>query len=195
MTLLCKDDKAGLLQAAEIMKDGGVIAYPTEAVFGLGCDPHNEKAVLQILELKSRLIRKGLILLASDFELIRPYLALEELSDSQINEALKTWPGPYTWVFPASALVPSWIRGDFSSIAVRITKHPGANMLCSAFNGPIVSTSANQDGQAPARTTEQVLKYFNNRLDACVDGLVGSLQRTPTQIRDIKTGKILRFGS
>lgn len=194
MNILLSPEPHGYDTASVILRDGGVIAYPTEAVFGLGCDPFNRDAVFRLLSLKSRRAQKGLILIASRFEQLKSVLALEELSKHQINEALMTWPGPYTWIFPASMSVPSWIRGDFSTIAVRVTRHPIARDLCEAFNGPIVSTSANHGGDIPARTYEEVLEYFPKGLNGIIKGETGK-QLKPTQMRDVQTGKIVRFGA
>lgn len=193
MNTILQPSYHGLEAAAHFLRDGAVIAYPTEAVFGLGCDPFNRDAVFKLLSLKSRREQKGLLLIASHFDHLKPLIALDELSSHQINQALVTWPGPYTWVFPASAMVPSWIRGDFSSVAVRVTNHPVAKALCNAFGKPLVSTSANIDGCIPARTVEQVLQSIPKGIHAIIDGNTGSSLK-PTQIRDVVTGKVIRFG-
>jgi L-threonylcarbamoyladenylate synthase len=194
MNILLSPELQGHETASVILRDGGVIAYPTEAVFGLGCDPYNRDAVFKLLQLKSRRAQKGLILIASSFEQLKSVVAHEELSKHQLNEAFMTWPGPYTWIFPASPSVPSWIRGDFSTIAVRVTRHPVARALCETYGGPIVSTSANRDGCVPARTYQETLECFPKGLNGILKGEIGKLIK-PTQIRDIQTGKIVRFGS
>ncbi len=180
----------GLKTVAHIMRDGGVIACPTESVFGLSCDPFNRDAVLKLLSIKSRDPQKGLLLVASQFEQLKNLLNLDDLDVHKVNQALMTWPGPYTWVFPASSKVPTWIKGRFSTIAVRVTLHPVVKALCDNF-GPMVTTSANPEGVEPARDIQEVLKILPKGIDALIDAKVGSLSQ-PTQIRDVQTGEILR---
>lgn len=178
-----------LHQAVTCLKRGQVIAYPTEAVYGLGCDPFNEKSVTHLLDLKKRTVAKGLILIASDWSqvahLVRPVSPDQQLT---INE---TWPGPNTWVFPASPETPAWLRGSHTTIAIRITNHPLAKALCDLYEKPIVSTSANLSGSPSARTMNEVLRYFENELDFLLQGEVGGLFM-PTTIRDAVTGRVLR---
>ena len=176
-------------EAVKVLKRGGIIAYPTEAVFGLGCDPFNKNSVLRLLKLKQRSIDNGLILIAAKWQHIENLV--QPLEDNILQKAFATWPGPITWVFPATKIVPSWIRGAHNSVALRITHHPIAKAICETYGGPIVSTSANIEGQPPARTTNEVLQYFPHELDYIVPGKVGNLKQ-PTKIYDILTGKILR---
>lgn len=175
--------------AASIMQNGGVIAYPTEAVFGLGCDPSNENAVMHLLKLKQRSPEQGLILIAANIEQLQPWIA--DVSEEQFAQAKQTWPGPFTWVFPAKSCVPHWIKGKHSTIAVRVTAHPIARGLCIQFNGAIVSTSANTHGSAPAKTVEEVKLIFDEQIDCIVSGDLGEL-KNPTEIRDVISGKIIR---
>ena len=178
-------------EAVECVKSGGVIAYATEAVYGLGCDPLNEAAVMKILALKSRTVDKGLILIADRFEVLKPYVNMTLLTAEQIQAALFTWPGPFTWVFPASDLVPVWIKGGFDSIAIRVAHHPVVCELCQLLGMPLVSTSANINGALPARSTLQVLEQFPSGLGGIVVGEL-DLNRGPSEIRDIQTGALLR---
>lgn len=177
------------LQAASVLTNGGIIAYPTEAVFGLGCDPFNEAAVLKILQLKQRSINKGLILLAANWEQINNLVL--PLEPKIIDPVLATWPGPYTWVFPASKKCPKWIMGEHDSVALRVTAHHIAKKLCEVFQGPIVSSSANIEGQEPARTMEEVQQQFSHDIDLIVPGEVGT-QKRPTAIKNVLTNKIIR---
>lgn len=172
-----------------VLHRGGIISHPTEAVFSLGCDPFNEKAVLQILELKQRPVAKGLILIGYDWKQLQD-LTLP-ISDERLNAVKKTWPGPYTWIFPASAKVPYWIRGNYTTIAVRVTAHPIAKLLCREFGLPLVTTSANLAGQPPARSSAEVHKIFADKIDYVVDGAVGGLTN-PTEIRDAVSGNLVR---
>ncbi|HEY0719815.1 MAG TPA: Sua5/YciO/YrdC/YwlC family protein, partial [Gammaproteobacteria bacterium] len=137
-----------LREAVRVLHDGGLIAYPTEAVYGLGCDPLNADAVLRLLELKQRPWQKGLILIAAEQTQLEPYLL--PLDSAMLARVAPTWPGPYTWLLPARDETPWWLRGEHDTLAVRVTAHPVAAALCRAFGGPIISTSANLAGKAPA---------------------------------------------
>ena len=178
-------------EAVHILQHGGVIAYPTESVYGLGCDPANQQAIQKLLKLKRRERAKGLILIAADFKQLSSYLA--EIEEDLKEQVLATWPGPVTWLWPAKSSVSTWLRGEHATIAIRVTNHPIAAELCQAFDGAIVSTSANVSGTPPARTAEEVRAQFNDQLDFVVEGEVGGLAK-PSQIRDVLSGKILRQG-
>ncbi len=176
-------------EAVHALQQGGVIAYPTEAVYGLGCDPENIQAVKKLVELKQRDPDKGLILIAAEFGQLAPYLA--ELDDSLKEQVLRTWPGPVTWLWPARSDVSTWLRGEHETIAIRVTDHPLAAQLCREFGGALVSTSANLSGNPPAQTSEQIRAQFEDQLDYVLEGEVGGLAR-PSQIRDALSGRILR---
>lgn len=176
-------------QAVDWLEGGGVVAYPTEAVWGLGCDPLIADAVWRILKMKQRNWRKGLILIAARFEQLLPYLDLP--APSVCERAFATWPGPYTWVFPASRHCPALITGGRATVAVRVTAHPGTARLCMEFGGPLVSTSANRSGREPARSPIAVRRQFGAGVDILVPGPIGALQG-PTPIRDIVTGQTFR---
>ncbi|WP_317932810.1 Sua5/YciO/YrdC/YwlC family protein [Halioxenophilus sp. WMMB6] len=178
-----------VIHAARALQQGSVIAYPTEGVWGLGCDPANEQALLKILLLKNRPINKGVILVAANIGQFTPYLA--GLSDAERATLAASWPGPNTWVIPHNGFAPSWIRGDHQSLAVRVSDHPVVAALCHLFGGPIVSTSANPGGLPPARTPTQVRRYYRNEPIVYAPGSVGS-NGQPTQIRDLRSGQILR---
>jgi L-threonylcarbamoyladenylate synthase len=178
-----------LRPAVIALRAGGIVAYPTEGVWGLGCDPLNRRAVARLLHLKRRDWSKGLILIASDFEQLMPYIELP--SRNALKRALSTWPGPTTWVFPASPFAPLWITGAHDTIAVRVTDHPVAAALCAAYGGAIVSTSANRSGREPARSATQVRLQLSNAIDALVPGALGGLNQ-PTTIRHVISGMILR---
>lgn len=177
--------------AAKQMRLGGVVAYPTEAVWGLGCNPLDEDAVLRLLELKDRPIEKGVILVAATINMFAPLLS--GLDDLQRQRLKNSWPGPRTWLVPNNGLVPYWITGNFGSVALRVTDHPVAAGLSRAFGGPIVSTSCNPAGLPPARNLDQVRRYFGNQLDAITNGQVGK-RNSPSEIRDLITGEIVRPG-
>lgn len=177
-------------QAVRSLKAGGIIAYPTEAVYGLGCDPLNEKAVLRLLALKQRRWEKGLILIAADFTQLEPFL--EPLTPMLEKRVFADWPGPVTWLFPAQSNVPYWLRGQSSKLAVRVTAHPEAVALCQQWGGALVSTSANLSGQAAAKTAFEVQQIFGETIDYIVSGAVGKRER-PSEIRDALTNTVLRI--
>jgi len=176
-------------EAVRRLEAGGVIAYPTETVFGLGCDPFNPVAVLRLLDLKQRNIEQGLILIASDFTQIEPLLI--PLSTVVRNRILKTWPGPVTWTLPCLPEAPAWLRGSHRSLAVRLTSHPLARSLCESWNGPLVSTSANRHGKPPATSALGVRLAFDAELDYILHGKVTGTGK-PSEIRDGVTGRVLR---
>jgi len=169
---------------------GGIIAYPTEAVYGLGCDPTCAPAITRLLALKRRSWRKGLILIAANYQQVEPYL--EPLPLDLQQQIFATWPGAVTWLLPARTWVPRWLRGDSSQLAVRITAHPQAAALCRGWGGPLVSTSANRSGRPAAKTALQVRRSFGNTVDYIVPGAVGDRDR-PSEIRDALTQKIIRL--
>ncbi len=174
--------------AVRAIRGGRIIAYPTEAVYGLGCDPFDAEAVTRILRLKHRTPARGLILIASSAAQFAPLVSFPSAQAQARAEA--SWPGPFTWIVPATALVPPWIRGQHAGVAVRVTAHPLAKALCDKA-GPIVSTSANPAGCLPARDALRVRAYFGPAIDYILPGKVGS-QRGPSEIRNVVTGECLR---
>lgn len=175
-------------QAVKVIKEGGIIAYPTEGVFGFGCDPFNETAVLRLLKIKERKIEKGLILIASSWKQVKALIKTDPLKNTLIKQNSKK---PITWIFPATKKVPYWVLGRFDSVAIRVTVHPIAKKLCQIFGGPIISTSANLEGKNPAKNSKEVIKQFGGVIDFVIFSKVGNLKK-PTQIRDIKTNKLIR---
>lgn len=170
------------------LRRGGVIAYPTESCFGLGCDPRNRRAVLKLLRLKGRPQHKGLILIGSKFSQLTSYAA--PLAASQWQKISSTWPGPVTWLLPAHGKTPPWLRGRHGSVAVRVTAHPLAARLCQTMNMALVSTSANRAGLKPARTYADCLRDFGNEV-LVLPGLTGK-HRRPSSILDVATGAVIR---
>lgn len=177
--------------AATLLAQGGVVAYPTEAVWGLGCDPNDEPAVLRILAAKQRGVDKGLILVAAHIEQLRPYVDFAALPDTALAHVLASWPGPHTWIMPATPIAPRWVTGAHAGIAVRVSAHPVVRALCDAFGGAVVSTSANPAGAPPPTSMGELDARIVDAVDAIVAGEVSGLAR-PTQIRDARTGQTLR---
>lgn len=177
--------------AAARLRAGGVIAYPTEAVWGLGCDPFNEAAVLRLLALKCRPVDKGVILVVADVTRLDGLVDWQALDPAARETVFASWPGPHTWIVPATARVPAWVRGAHRDVAVRCSAHPVVVALCHAFGGPLVSTSANPAGAPPPRTLDAFDPGLRAAVDAIVDGDTGGLDR-PTPIRDARSGDVLR---
>ena len=176
-------------RAARVLEAGGVIVYPCEGVLGLGCDPFRRDAVRRLLALKRRPLHMGLILIASAFDQIRSLLA--PLPPGTMEEVLASWPGPVTWVLPVGDDVPPWLTGGRDSLALRVSAHPVASALCSAFGGPVVSTSANFRGRPPPRQALALSRALRSRVDYVVPGRIGDA-RGPTEIRDARSGAVLR---
>lgn len=176
--------------ACENLKQGKVIAYPTEAVWGLGCDPYNESAVKNILRLKNRPAHKGLILIAGNISQFESLLV--HLDEEQRNTLQNSWPGHITWLVPdAKQLIPDWIKGSHQSVAIRVSAHPLVQELCAAFAGPIVSTSANEAGEEEIRSRSELEDRFADRLAYIVDGELGGAAK-PSEMRDLLSGKTIR---
>lgn len=178
-------------QAAECLQAGKLIGYPTEAVYGLGCDPRNEIAVRQLLLLKERPASAGLILIADAIDRFTPFI--KPLSQQLETRAMSAWPGPVTWLVPRADDVPSWLAGEHKTIALRLTDHPVCRALCAVFGGAIVSTSANPGHAEPARSVAAMEAYFGAALCGIVDGELGG-DESPSEIRDLITGQVLRTG-
>ena len=172
------------------LKQGQVIAYPTEAVFGLGCDPWNADAVITLLDLKRRSIEKGFILVASSFDQVEPLL--EPLSEKAQASIFPTWPGPVTWLCPARSDVPRCLTGNHQTLAVRVSAHPVVQALCEAYEGPIISTSANVSDHPPPRSVNDVAIQFHEQVSVIVEGECGDSD-SPTGIRDGASGDYIRL--
>ncbi|MFI3312187.1 L-threonylcarbamoyladenylate synthase type 1 TsaC [Ewingella allii] len=186
------DKETNFTEVLNALNQQQVIAYPTEAVFGLGCDPDSELAVEELLRLKRRPREKGLILIADNYQQLLPYIDDSALTDEQRQTIFSQWPGPVTWVMPAKATTPSWLTGQFSSLAVRVTDHPLVKELCSRFGKPLVSTSANLNGLEPCRFAQEVKQQFGDDFPV-LEGNVGGRQN-PSEIKDALTGHLFRQG-
>jgi L-threonylcarbamoyladenylate synthase len=178
-----------LCLAARCIEAGGILAYPTEAVYGLGCDPWNGDAVQRLLAMKGRPQHKGLILIAASAAQLEPFM--EPLDEARMRIVLATWPGPVTWLLPARAGAPDWLTGRYPTLAVRVTAHPLAVALCEAAGSALVSTSANLSDRPPARSPLQVRRALGAQLDLILVGECGNSAR-PSTIRDGLTGALIR---
>jgi len=183
-------------EAARVIATGGIIAYPTEAVFGLGCDPNNRTALQKLLQLKVRASDKGLILIAATQQQLSPYIA--SITPEQQLTLDESWPGPVTYIVPAARTIHDELTGGRETIAVRVSNHPVVTALCNACDSALVSTSANVSGQAPIRSSQAWFSSSNehevqlrDQIDLLLTGDVG-MEDKPTSIFDLQSGQQLR---
>ncbi len=176
-------------KAVECLQQGKIIAYPTEAVYGLGCDPYNETALKNLLKLKHRSWKKGLILIASDYIQLEPFL--QPLTPELEAKLFASWPGPITWLLPAKSKISHYLRGCSDKLAVRVTAHPQTVTLCQQWGKALVSTSANTSGIPAVKTALQVQHEFGDKIDYILPGQVGD-RENPSEIRDALTDEVLR---
>ena len=177
-------------RAVETLKSGGIIAYPTEAVWGLGCDPWNRNAVERLLQLKSRAMNKGLILACGEMDQLN--FLLTDLCQEKYQILSDSWPGPNTWLVPDNQLrIPQWIKGAHDTVAVRVSKHLLIKNISATFGRPIVSTSANPAGSEPAMNALRIRHYFGSQIDYLVPGAIGG-EKQPSRIRSLDTGLVIR---
>ncbi|WP_394390635.1 L-threonylcarbamoyladenylate synthase [Shewanella woodyi] len=178
-------------EVKQVIESGGVVAYPTEAVYGLGCDPDNDAAITKLLAIKKRPWEKGLILVASDYQQLLPYIDDSQLTEEQRERVFSKWPGPFTFIVPIKPGISNLLCGSFNSLAVRVSAHPTIQAICQQLGKPLVSTSANHSGEEPAMSHEEILAKFEGEIDALVAGSLGE-QRKPSTIIDAISGKVLR---
>ncbi len=181
-----------LLKARDVIGNGGIVAYPTESCYGLGCYPKDYNAIRKILLLKYRPVTKGLIVIGGDINQVSKYFQV--LSDDLWSRLSLSWPSATTWLVPAASWVPSWLKGDSDKIAVRVPAHRLARELCKYCGHALVSTSANLSGQRAARTRAEVSRIFSDKVDYIIDAKCGSATR-PSTITDLLTGQVIRAGS
>ncbi|MGB8338548.1 MAG: Sua5/YciO/YrdC/YwlC family protein [Burkholderiales bacterium] len=167
---------------------GGIIAYATSSCFGLGCDPKKYNIINKLLAVKQRPRSKGLIVIADKFERLESFI--RPLNAEENKRALAKWPGPHTWLMPASHRASPALRGRHKKIAVRVDAHPDTVRLCKALHMALVSTSANVSGKRPVKTYRDCVRQFGKRA-MVVPGRIGQ-SKSPSTIQDFETGKILR---
>jgi len=170
------------------LKRGGIIAYPTESCYGLGCDPRNPRALRRLLRLKGRSAAKGMLLIADRFRRLQPFL--RPLAPGARTRMQRTWPGPVTCVAPASSTCDPLLTGGRGTVAVRVTAHRGAARLCRRLGTALVSTSANKSGRKPAKTAAECRRMFGARVRV-IGGRIGTRKR-PSTLIDLATGTVLR---
>ena len=176
------------LNAIDYLRKGKIIGYPTEGVYGLGCDPWNEDSVSRINRIKKRGAGKVYLLVASNIN------QLTELVDTDniAKEVLESWPGHTTWLIPAKKNTPKWlVDKDSGLIAIRVSKHPTIVELCNHFKNPIISTSANISGDENVLSKTTFIHTFSQTVDYFVEGNLGNSDK-PSIIRNMITGEKLR---
>ena len=183
-----------LIAAAASLNHSGVIAYPSETVYGLGCLPNNTDAIKRLLAIKKRPVEKGLILIGANQQQLSPYIAdlddqlWQKITQSRNDNAAHR---TTTWIVPAAKSVNRWIRGNRDTLAVRITQHIDAHALCLACNSALISTSANESGWPPAQNHTDLSPALLSQLDYLLRGECGN-DSVPSRIEDIISGKIIR---
>jgi len=176
-------------QAVRVLKEGGLLVYPTEAVYGLGGDYRQAGTVNRILQLKNRSAAQGLILVAGHIQYLLPLI--KPATGMDLAMALKTWPGHHTWVFPASNLVPDNVKGPNNTVAVRLSDHPVIKYLTDALGGALISTSANIHGQKTRQEIEAIKQLWGQQVDYFLDLPLGK-QTQPSAIHLAGDGRIIR---
>lgn len=176
-------------RAAEALRAGEVVAYPTETVYGLGVDPFNEAALDRLYRVKRRDPQHAVLLIIGDLDQMCTVAA--PLSASAVVYARAFWPGPLSLLLPPAFGVPPALLGPDGEVCLRWTSHPVAAALCSTFGGAIVSTSANLSGQPSARRPSDVP---TDGVAICIDG-GESGSGPPSTVFDPESGRILREGA
>lgn len=178
-------------QAANSLQQGRIVAYPTEAVYGLGCDPFNQQAVAALWQLKQRPAAMGVIVVGASWEQLVPFM--DDIAITARAQLTANWPGAFTWVVPAAKTVPMWLTGGRDTIALRWSAHEATCALCRAFGGAIVSTSANLHGQPVLNKVNDIAQQFadSNTFSGVMVGDLGGYDR-PTPIRDLRSGQWVR---
>ena len=182
-----------LNRLVQALSRGAVIGYPTDTIWGLGCNPLDPQSVARILQIKQRPVDKGLILLSSRLEFCEDYIELGQVQRDIIEAPVER---PTTWLVEASDACPPWIRGNHATVAVRITDHPLLRYLCGRLQSPLVSTSANHAGKSTARSALQLRRQFRDQLDFIVTGFEAGGFNTgdarPSEIKSLTSGNLLR---
>jgi L-threonylcarbamoyladenylate synthase len=178
--------KLNPFDASEIIKNGGNAIYPTEGIYGIGCDPFNKSSVENIFDIKGRDLTKNFIILASNIKY------LKRIIDNNLFKNKALIDGSFTtWVVPTNKDCPLWLSAN-KSIAIRITNHPVVDELCENIGGPVISTSANCSNQKYTDNITAIENIFDGKIDCIVKGQLGN-EKKSSMIKDILTNKILRY--
>ncbi|MGA2783770.1 MAG: L-threonylcarbamoyladenylate synthase [Candidatus Bathyarchaeia archaeon] len=178
-----------LAAAAEVVANGGIVAYPTDTVYGLGCDPFNFQAVKAVLRAKGERSKPLPVLV----ETIQSADVIVDFSRRALKVAAAFWPGPLTMVLKAKPTVPSILAPD-KTVGVRSPKHAVCLKLLGMCSGMLVGTSANKTGQPPATTANEVAQELGDQIDLLLDGGRTMLGVSSTVLDLTKGFRILREG-
>ncbi len=173
--------------AAHVIRDGGIIAYPTDTIYGLGCDPYNAQAVHNINLLKQRPLNKQFILLAGDIEQIKPLIILDKKQQTKIMHTSE----PTSWIADASPQAPAWLTEQYNTLSIRISNHATVKKLCAALGHAIISTSANPSEKKPARNSLELHQYFHGRIDKILASQQ-KLSARPSKIIRLCDNRVIR---
>jgi len=179
-------------QAAEVMRNGGIIIYPTETLYGLGADPLDSEAIKRLYEIKGREAGKPIPFLIKDQEMLATLVDEIPPIGRQLME--RYWPGPLTLIFRARAGLPAPLRGEAGTIGVRISAHPIARGIVEAVNTPLTSTSANPAGEGDLTDPRSIAEALGDQVDLIVDG--GQVRGVGSTVVDLTVDppKVVRPG-
>lgn len=178
-------------RAAEILDAGGVIAYPTEGVYGIGCRPDNLEAVSRVIDIKGRKAGAGLILIAPDADMFADWIAPTAIELERLRKPTNT---PVSWIVTAAGHLDPALTGGRQTLAVRVVNHPVVRRLCYATSSALVSTSANRSGHRAAKTAFQARCWLGNELDYVISGPLGNASG-PSEIRVAQSNQVIRPGN
>ena len=175
-------------ESIDFIRSGKLVAYPTESIYGIGCDPFNQNSVEKIFKIKARPRSKPMILVASNISQLINIVEIEDLSD----EVRESWPGHITWVIPCKDKCPQWLMNtNNKTVAIRISQHPVIVEMCDLLQSPIISTSANKTNEEPIKLPTELMNVFNQEIDFLVKGELGN-RTNPSIIKEMETGLIIR---
>ena len=177
--------KLNPLNAHEVLKGGSIIIYPTEGIYGIGCDAFNQKSVNKVISIKGRSNSKSFIVICSDVIQLKTII-----NENYVNNQELLAKNFITWIVPAHQKCPSWLTIN-NTVAVRITDHPVIDNLCNGLNGPIISTSANYSNQSYINDIKKIEVLFDKKVDYIIEGKLGGEIKSST-IKDIVTKEVLR---
>ena len=178
-------------EAAQTLKDGGVIVCPTEGVYGLSAVVTNSAAITRVISMKKRALNKGLIVVAADVAMLEGIVNFSALSADSLRLLHEKWPGHATFIVPTHMQINPLLTGGRNTLAVRVTAFPLLQALCREAGGPLISTSANISGSEPLQTLEELQATFASSVDYILDEPCQGLHK-PSTIYDVLSGAILR---
>ncbi len=169
------------------LKNGKIMIYPTETVYGIGCDAFNDTAVNRIFEIKKRPLSKSLIVLIEDIEMVKELVV--EIKPVAKELIMAFWPGPLTMIFKAKSGINKLLTGKTGTIALRQSPYPLLESIFEDFHHPIVSTSANISNEKPAASIQDIPTFITDKVDLIIDG--GRINNIPSTVIDVTDNKIV----